>query len=174
MESKYVGSEKDLQSLLLRKHSKEGDVAICEDTRKVFQFINGEWEPMKLSGGLEMSLYEMNKQIISQLPPYDDRDLLKLRKRINKFANKTYNNYFMFLCKDFNYYTIFAHSEVDSGEFETVGHALITIIKEMEATVFSADNLENRFEIWIRPKGEEELYDFLFFPYDEGVIEFND
>jgi len=174
MESKYVGSEKDLQSLLLKKHSKEGDIAICEDTRKVYQYVNGEWEPMKMSGGLEMSLYEMNKQIIAQLPPYDDRDLLKLRKRINKFTEKLYNSYYMLLCKDFNYYTIFAHNEADAGEFKTIGHAVVAIIKEMNAQVYSADNMEDRFEIWLKPEGEEEIYDFLFFPYDEGVVEFND
>lgn len=168
METKYIGTEKDLQSLLLKKDAVEGDIVICEDTKKSFIFHENEWTPYTTSGGLKMSLYDINQSIISQLPAYTEKQIMSLGADLFNFAQTfPQNKYFMFLCNDLHYYTIFT-KDIENKEFDNLGQAIITIIREMDKQIVSADNFKDRYEIWL--KDEESTNVFILFPYDEGVV----
>jgi hypothetical protein len=122
-----------------------------------------EYEPPKV----EMSLYDMNAQLISQLPTLTEEQINDKIKVINDFASNINSNYYMLLCKEMSYYTVFVNKKYD-GEFETVGHALVTCLDWCE--VKSIDALENEIEIWIVYK--ETAYCMHFFDYQSGIVEF--
>lgn len=120
--------------------------------------INGQ-------GKINMSLYEMNKSLISQLPQYTEDQLKELENKISaKFPE---NKHFMLLCREINHYTVFSHS--DNPEYENLGKAVVDVICSF-ATIHSNEECEDHFEIWAKLKNNNETYVFLLFPYDMGVI----
>ena len=114
-----------------------------------------------------MSLYDMNAQLISQLPTLTKEQINGKIKIINDFASNINSNYYMLLCKEMSYYTVFVNKKYD-GEFETVGHALVACLDWCE--VKSIEALEDEIEIWIMNKGT--AYCMHFFDYQSGIVEF--
>jgi hypothetical protein len=111
-----------------------------------------------------MSLYDINQSIISQLPAFTDKQILELGSNIFNFGQMfSDSEYFMFLCNELHYYTLF-HKDADNCEFANLGQAVIAIIREMNKDVVAADNFKDRYEIWL--KDEDNTNVFILFPYD--------
>ena len=129
---------------------------------------------IKGQGELKMSLYEVNQAMISQLPAYDSSQLNELEDKLNDWAASFLSagrRYFMLLCNDYHYYTIFNKVEHQFAEFPDLGQAVIEgCLKSCSWTVHSDENCEDHYEIWI--KVHDNTYCFLLFPYDEGVINY--
>ena len=66
----------------------------------------------KDNSGLELNLYDLNKSIISQMTPLSISEINAKREMIINYYNKSGNIYHMLLCRDYNYYTIFAHDHM--------------------------------------------------------------
>ena len=66
---------------------------------------------------LKLNLYDMNKQIISQLKPMTNKEITQKHKLIMDFYNKCKNNHWILLCRDFNYYTLFEKSDLYNVDF---------------------------------------------------------
>lgn len=65
MELKHVATEASFKSQSFNSSAKEGDLAICESNQKIYQYSNKEWKEFKpKGGGLNMSLYDLNKTVI--------------------------------------------------------------------------------------------------------------
>ena len=62
-------------------------------------------EETKASGNLQMNLYDLNKQIISQMPALDKDGIDLALMTVATYIKNTENKYYMLLCKDVNYYT---------------------------------------------------------------------
>ena len=122
-----------------------------------------KYEPPKV----EMSLYDMNAQLISQLPTLTEEQIYDKIKEINEFSSKINSNYYMLLCKEMSYYTVFVKKQYDS-EFDTIGDALIACLDWCE--IKSIDALDNEVEIWVM--NEETAYCMHFFDYQSGIVEF--
>jgi sporulation protein YlmC with PRC-barrel domain len=120
----------------------------------------------KPEGTLNLSLLDLNKQIIGQQP---DLDIDIAKKRIQSFKlAKNETNYFMLLSNEINYFTVFNIDKVavEKEIFEDVVIEClqtIGIIKEIEVS-------ENDVEIWVK-KSEDEVIFFKLFDYDWGVVE---
>lgn len=172
MSVKYVGTANDFQSLLLKKESTEGDIAICRDTQKTYQYANGEWKEFtpKVKGqGLSMSLYELNKTIIDQLPALTNEQLTKYKVEINQFVRDTNNSYYMLLCNELHYYTIFATASVLEN-VQKLGTIIIDLFKESEKIIVSIEKESDHYEIWAKNQTDTNVY--MLFPYDKGVIKY--
>ena len=79
----------------------------------------------------------------------------------------------MFLNNEKHYYTIFYQHNINSNqEFLGLGAAVIQIIKEFgeDVQIMSADDFEDRYEIWLKQNDESSVY--ILFPYDKGVVDF--
>lgn len=130
------------------------------------------YKKAKFNGGVSMSLYELNQNIIAQLPPITKAKRNKILNEINDLYGD--EKYCMLLCNELHYYTVFHyHCEIDN-EFLTLGDAVLTIIDEMDAKIISADKIEDHYEIWLRTQNGEEKNNnvFLLFPYNYGVIQY--
>ena len=147
----------------------EGQVAIDKDTNIAYVYNNG-WQPLdnvKLEGqGLNMSLYDLNKSIISQLQTITD--FTNAISLIDEFVKETNNKYYMLYAKDISYFTIF-HIE-KYGEFMNLGDGAVECLRNV-GEVKSVDYTEAKdaIEIWIQQEGNEPICAYLF-PYDNGIV----
>ena len=119
--------------------------------------------------GISLSLYEMNKSVISQLPAYTRDQIATLQNKINLWENRN-NYYYMLLCNDIRYYTVFHRTFPQIAAFSTMGEAIIQMLLEEEYTIHEESEYDDRFEIWVK-KGDE-TYVFILFPYDKGVVNY--
>ena len=161
----------NLKSLHAIKNHKNGELAYIEDTKEIYAWSDEHNDWLKIetnSQGIDLNLYELNKSIINQLTPMTKEEIFSKEDMLNDYRYFSENTYYMLLCKDFNYYTIFSYSVMPS--FETFGKAIITIISEL-GEIYSIEQLQNgAIEIWIKPAEEESPYAFYLFPYDAGVV----
>ena len=152
------------------KHHDEGELALVKDEEKIYRYENGAWvEHIPVDGKLGMTVYQINQQVIPQLPNLDADQINNGINAIDQFTNP--NSYYMLLCRDINYYTIFITGNEESNE--TVGQAVIDCFSCMGAELKAIDLTDdgNAIEIWFMVPGEElpAMCAYLF-QYDEGVI----
>lgn len=120
-----------------------------------------------------MNLYELNKNLISQSEPMSPNELNEKKELVYTYYNQNMSNFNMLLCKDYNYYTLFAlnpSAEFNSYTALDFTEHLYEILTEL-GTVYNIELLlDGVMEIWLKPKEELEVYAFYLFPYDKGVV----
>lgn len=165
---KIVSNVAELNSL---QDVSEGDLIFVDDAKQVYAYANGEVMPISSDANLNLSLYDLNKNIISQLDPLDLNEIGEKLSLFRDFYNKTNNKHYMLLCKEYNYYTIFEYEHM--LQFPDFAEAVSNIISEL-GDVYSIENdsTGEAIEIWIKPEGEETPLVFYLFPYDQGVVYF--
>ena len=145
-----------------------GEIVFCEDTHEYYMRGEDCWLELAIDKNSGLNLYELNKNIINQLPSLTKEQIFEKKDLIKKYRDNTNNIFHMLLCRDYNYYTIFVEKEND--EFHNLSDAVLTIVFEL-GDVYSIEETEDgAIEIWIKPTGEEEPYVFYLFPYDAGVV----
>ena len=163
-----VANESELFAI---QNHEPGEMALCTDTNKVYMWDEEHgWSLMAIDNkGFELNLYDLNKNIISQLNPLTPNEISMKISLIEDYYNNNINNtHHMLLCRDFNYYTIFAYDSMMS--FPNFSGAVCTIITELGEVYSIEINEDGVLEIWIKPTGEESPYAFYLFPYDAGVV----
>lgn len=142
---------------------KDGEFVQTEDG-KYHVFKNGELHDLKMEGSnLELGLYDLNKQIISQLPDLEDfsNAIISIRKLHGKYWNK----YYMMYGKEISYFTLFEVCGLnDFGQDIIDCCANVGTIKSMDMT-----ETEDAIEIWVQPEETEPTCLYLF-PYDSGLV----
>jgi hypothetical protein len=130
---------------------------------KYLTWSNGEWHEIKVEGGgLEMGLYDLNKQIITQLPELTDFE--ESAQLINSLHTDWNNGYYMLYGKEISYFTVF--KVIDPSVFADVVIECICNIGPVKAI----DLTENAdaIEVWVMYNNEPTcLY---LFPYDMGLV----
>lgn len=125
------------------------------------------------TGNLGMSLYDVNKNFMADQPSLSQDELTASLKVIEDYVFDTYKNstYFMLLCKELSYYTVFVRDSESSTNILTdeVLNCLQWIAKDILSIELNTTN--NTPEIWIRTP-EEEVVCMYLFNYDDGVIDF--
>ena len=156
--------------LFAMQNHEPGEMALCKNTNEIYIWDEEHgWSLITAEGkGFEMNLYDLNKNVISQLDPLTPGEITMKMSLFKDYCDKANNLYHMLLCRDFNYYTIFNYSSVpNTPDFSSMVCTVITELGE----VYSIELLEDgAMEIWIRPTGEESPYAFYLFPYDAGVV----
>ena len=118
-----------------------------------------------------MSLYDMNKQLISQLPAMED--IYKQKEILSNFRKANDNGHYMLLCLEHNYFTLFEQPIVADKDYENLDYfenlvldcvSDIGIIHDMMLT-----EDQGAIELWVMTPIEEVAVMYLF-PYDAGVV----
>lgn len=120
-----------------------------------------------------MTIYEMNKSIISKEPLFDWQDAeatKKLSQRVKTFFTEdTNNNYYLMYGRNLHYVTLFT---TDSKGYDTA----IDVIKDCLSAIgnlismdFNTSDGEPSIEIWIRTAHSDAELLYLF-PYDKGIV----
>lgn len=114
-----------------------------------------------------MTLYELNKGLVTKLPALTDEQLEEKYELINEFG--AFKTWCMLLNRETNYYTVFHHIPKDAQE--TFASAVLDCCQyqgEIKGIDWADDN-HSALEIWITIG--EDSYVFYLFDYSQGVIE---
>lgn len=106
-----------------------------------------------------ITLYDLNKQVYSQLPsidPVTKKDIL------TEYIAQTNGKYYLLLNNDLHYYTFFTAGN-------SLPEELIKLLKEVMGEVKAIVPQDEMIEIWATFQGEFHM--FAFFDYTGGVIE---
>ena len=175
MKLKRVARTEDLNnSLLLANHANDGDICIVEETHEAFEFKDGKWIPYLPTAkgkGPEISLYELNRSIIRQLPNYEISQMKEFINEFNQYHEKIHNRYYMLLSVETSYYTVFVNNQNETNDLKDLGSALLAVSLAI-GPIVSHDVCEDHIEIWFRNKDDNEVYCYMLFPYDGGVVPF--
>ena len=153
----------------LQNH-KEGETVFVKENQETYVFIDGEWQIYCENKDISLgTLYDVNKQIIQQLPPYNRENFADSILLINSYAEKSANKYYMLLCNDIKYFTLFVREQC--METETIGEAAIDCSQYLgEVKSINYNDNESAIEIWFVSTIDQEAHVAYFFAYDEGVI----
>lgn len=148
----------------IRYAPKEGEL-IQTPEGKYMIWHDGSWNEIKMeNGGINMGLYDMNKQIISQLPALSD--FTKAIANVRDLHEKYQNEYYMMYGKEISYFTLFKVCGMNDFGQDVIDCCLnIGPIKVMDLT-----ETNDAIEIWIQPEDNESTCLYLF-PYDNGIVQ---
>lgn len=162
----------------MKNNIHEGELVYCEDSNKTYTWHEKNWQEIKINTEddlVSMSLYEMNAQILSQLPDHTSEQIAEDIELINQYDQQKKARYYMLLCKEYSYYTLFNYMNSWRGGLDSLGEAVIDCLNSV-GTVRSCDydNIDNpnAIEIWVCIN-DKEVQCFHLFAYDEGVVEFS-
>ena len=159
--------KKDAICKLPRPHL--GQVAYATDTEEIYVYGQDGWQilgDVKVNGeGLHMSLYELNRSIMEQLPALADFD--EATETINNYQAQTKNKFYMLYGKEISYFTIFNMVE-EYSEFESLGDAVLECLATVGAVKSVYLTQDNTIEIWADINGE--IHCLYLFPYDTGIV----
>ena len=123
----------------------------------------------KVSGSFGINYYELNKQLVSQLPALTLEQIIQQKENVvEPFLSQIDSDYYMLLCNELKYYTIF-NVNINMTE-PTVGEELFACLHDFCDEIKSIERTDDgcAVEIWLT-KGEE-TYVMYFFDYAGGVI----
>ena len=147
----------------------EGQSAYSPETKKLYVYNEGEWKIVTGETNFGMTIYDLNKQIIAQMGVLEGIPREEAHLRITDMAAVSQNTYFMLLCRDINYYTLFKLDKDNSG-LCNIASEVFECAEEIGA-IKSAEGVESgAIEIWVHPVDGDPIAMYLF-PYDAGVIE---
>lgn len=148
---------------------KEGELGYSPETEKLYVYKDGQWELIKGESNLGITMYDINKQIISQMGELEGIAREEAHLLITDTIATSGQTYFMLLCRDINYYTLFKLDKDNSG-LCNIASEVFDCAEEIGA-IKSAEGVEDgAIEIWVHPVDGDPVAMYLF-PYDVGVIE---
>ena len=140
----------------------EGEI-IQTPEGKFMIWHDNTWNEVKIDGGgINMGLYDMNKQIISQLPCMED--FSKALEDIRTLHETYWNKYYMMYGKEISYFTLF--EIIGYNDFGNNVIDCCTNIGPIKARDLTEAG--DAIEIWVEVEdGPTCLY---LFPYDSGIV----
>lgn len=164
---------KTIEELKNSRHKfKENDIASIEDKpSERYIYKDGDWKLIPTTSTINtgMSVYEMNKNVISQMKPADKKKIQEIKAELIEFEELCKGKkYFMLLGKDYNYYTVF--HKTGTFVYKNFVISVLDILTELGNLIIASMTTDKTaVEIWI--KINKEAYCFYLFPYDKGIVE---
>ena len=119
-----------------------------------------------------VSLYELNRSIIKQQGPLEEKDIKSKMDMLKAFSH-TFEKYSLLYGKEINYFTLFVKDK--NWELESLDLGVIECLNNI-GTIYSIEYTKEKdaIEIWIETKMTEEdesvLTCMYLFPYDSGIV----
>lgn len=123
----------------------------------------------------QMTLFDINKASMSKIPFLTSEQKEKSKEIILNYLNKNLAQYFMLLCHEKRDFTLFNLSD----NFTNL--ILNTVIDDIYECIYNRgfdfaeiclDEAGTAVELWVKNIMTQEAFLYLFFPYDNGVIEY--
>ena len=156
-----------------------GDILYCNEDNKTYVYVDeglGKkygWEEMEINPeamiNFGMTEYEINKMIVAQLPSMiKDAQIQPSKELIKDYTHRhiTSVGYYMLLCNDIHYYTVFEVCDEYEEKVEDIVIECLQYKGVIQQINYNED--ETAIECWI--KNEDGVFMFLLFNYDWGVI----
>lgn len=122
-----------------------------------------------------VSLYELNRQIIKQQGPLEEKDIKLKMDMLKEFSN-TFEKYSLLYGREINYFTLFVKDE--NWELESLGIGIIECLNNI-GTIYSIEYTKEKdaIEIWVEvetntdtEENEKLITCMYLFPYDAGIV----
>ena len=124
-----------------------------------------------------VSLYELNRSIIKQQGPLEEKDIKSKMNILKEFSN-TFGKYYLLYGREINYFTLFVKDE--NWELESLDLGVIECLNNI-GTIYSIEYTKEKdaIEIWIEvetetstdtEKSEKLITCMYLFPYDTGIV----
>lgn len=117
-----------------------------------------------------MTLYEMNQTAYMRQPQLTSKEIDKAKLKVYDFIYANGIEYFMLLCNELKYYTIFDLKVATHTTIDEMVEELFDIVNEL-GTLRGIEVYDQRIEFWIYKY--DRCHAYLLFSYDEGVIKFD-
>lgn len=156
----------------------EGQVAKIKDTEEYYYYHNNGWFPViaepTADGNLQLNLYELNRNIISQLPDYSDEQWEGAEKVFSDWLAKKTSKYFMLYGREISYFTIFKKRSmldevVEFGSlFDALKECLVSLGPVRSIAVNELEDGSSSIEIWVNY--QDTVTCMYLFEYEEGIV----
>ena len=124
-----------------------------------------------------ISLYELNRSMIKQQGPLEEKDIKSKMNILKEFSN-TFGKYYLLYGREINYFTLFVKDE--NWELESLDLGVIECLNNI-GTIYSIEYTKEKdaIEIWIEvetetstdtEKSEKLITCMYLFPYDTGIV----
>ena len=122
-----------------------------------------------------VSLYELNRSIIKQQGPLEEKDIKSKMDMLKEFSN-TFEKYSLLYGREINYFTLFVKDE--NWELESLDLGVIECLNNI-GTIYSIEYTKEKdaIEIWIEveinsdtEESEKLITCMYLFPYDAGIV----
>ena len=122
-----------------------------------------------------ISLYELNRSMIKQQGPLEEKDI-KLKMNMLKEFSNTFGKYYLLYGREINYFTLFVKDK--NQELESLDLGVIECLSNI-GTIYSIEYTKEKdaIEIWMEveintdTKENEKLITCMYlFPYDAGIV----
>ena len=122
-----------------------------------------------------VSLYELNRSIIKQQGPLEEKDIKSKMDMLKEFSN-TFGKYFLLYGREINYFTLFVKDE--NWELESLDLGVIECLNNI-GTIYSIEYTKEKdaIEIWMKveinsdtEESEKLITCMYLFPYDAGIV----
>ena len=152
----------------------EGEIAYAVDEDKYYIYQDNTWQETILENApskseLNMTLYDMNKQIAKQLNPYNQNQIDEAKKEIREWKQDSVN-FYMLYGKEISYFTLFQRQILAKNDFINAVFECLNDLCEGKIYDIEIKN-EDAIEIWIDYEGEPTC--MFLFNYDKGVVIYN-
>lgn len=152
----------------------DGQKAYSPETSKLYQWSAnaGEWKIIDGDINLGMTTYDLNKQIIAQIDVLDEEGMKKAHDTLTNLVIDTSQKYYMLLCRELNYYTLFYVYKdlVVPPNLNHFSYDVIDCVHDIGAIKSVESISDGAVEIWAHQVCGDPVVMYLF-PYDAGVIE---
>ena len=154
-----------------------GDVFYCTDDNECYEYYDDGpgkpfgWRPFKVDKSALVNLglteYEVNKMVVAQLPSLVTPAQLQEGKDLIKEYTHKLSGYYMLLCNDIHYYTVF---NVDDKFDENAEDIIIECLQD-NGVIQQINKAEvaDAIECWV--KNDKGVFMFLLFDYNWGVVQ---
>lgn len=117
----------------------------------------------------DISIYELNKQVVAGLPTLTEEQTASAVEEINKYAEDRRAKYFMLLGKEMSHYTLFNRTKNEL--YFSIGQEVVDVLQSLgEIKAIGLTEGNDAIEAWIVPFEQAASTLFMLFDYDEGVI----
>lgn len=122
-----------------------------------------------------VSLYELNRQIIKQQGPLEEKDIKSKMDMLKAFSH-TFEKYSLLYGREINYFTLFVKDE--NWELESLDLGVIECLNNI-GTIYSIEYTKEKdaIEIWVEvetntdtEESEKLITCMYLFPYDAGIV----
>ena len=153
----------------LPRKPKENELACVENSHTIYKANSeGEWEEIKVDGGLTLSLYDLNKTVMAQMPEMTTAQKKEATELIQKYTKEaTSETYYMLLGREINYYTVFPVLP-NNHSATPIASTVLECAADVGKVVDVSLNDANAIEIWV--KTQDDATCLVFFDYTMGVV----
>lgn len=145
----------------------EGDMVFVEKESCIYVKIDDDFKRLESDLNFQMTKYEINKNIYSQMPVKTKEEIKELANHITEYYSQAKERS-MLLCRELNYYTVF-ELDKDGGEFDTLANAVVTCAQDW-GEILDIAPVENTVEIWIKLYESKEPVVMYLFPCEQMFV----